>query len=354
MLERSQQSISIIVPCRNERASIGPLLSSIVTQDFAGRPWEAIVADGMSEDGTREVLKDFSRRYANIRVVDNPSKTTPAALNLAIRESKGKIIVRMDVHTIYAPDYVRQCVGTLLRTGADNVGGPALTAAKGYLQTAIAAAYHSPFACGGAKFHDPDYQGPVDTVPYGCWWKQTLLDHGGFDENLIRNQDDELNLRLVKRGGQIWQSPAIKSWYSPRANLKNLWRQYFQYGFWKVFVMRKHRLPASWRHLVPAAFALTITAVVAGSSLTAALVSPRASLKGWLLLAGIFGIYLAGCLLAAARTSKRFGWKLFPILPLIFATYHFSYGFGFLAGLLKGRPAGKSTDFNPLFTELTR
>src|SRR5262249_47627952 len=151
-----------------------------------------------------------------------------------------------------ASDYCRRCLEALRLTGADNVGGAARTKASGLRARAIAAAYHSRFSTGGAKFHDERYEGYVDTVTYGCWHKSTLERLGLFDETLARNQDDELNLRLVRAGGKIWQSAAVVSWYRPRSSISALCRQYFQYGFWKVAVIRKHVLPASWRHLAPA------------------------------------------------------------------------------------------------------
>ena len=160
----------------------------------------------------------------------------------------------MDTHTEYATDYVRKCVRTLETTKACNVGGPARTKADGLCPRAIQAAYHSRFSSGGARFHDEHYSGYVDTVPYGCWRKETLIRLGLFDEQLVRNQDDELNLRLIRDGGKIWQASDIVSWYHPRSTLSSLFRQYFQYGFWKVLVIRKHRLPASWRHLIPGIF----------------------------------------------------------------------------------------------------
>ena len=138
-------------------------------------------------------------------------------LNRAIREARGEIIIRMDAHTIYAPDYVRSCVEVLQETNADNVGGPALTRADGYIAQAIALAFHTPFASGGAKFRDPRYEGPVDTVPYGCWRKSTLERIGMFDEKLVRGQDYELNVRIVSSGGTVWQSPKIISWYSAQS-----------------------------------------------------------------------------------------------------------------------------------------
>jgi GT2 family glycosyltransferase len=191
-----------------------------------------------------------------VRTIDNPRRVVSPGLNAAIRAARGAIVIRMDAHTSYAPDYCRRCVAELERTGADNVGGPARTRTQGTRARAFAAAYHSPFST-GARFHDENYEGWIDTVPYGCWRKETLERLGLFDETLVRNQDDELNLRLIRAGGKIWQSPDIVSWYSPRATLTALFLQYFQYGFWKAAVVRKHRLPGSWRHLVPVAFVLT-------------------------------------------------------------------------------------------------
>jgi glycosyltransferase involved in cell wall biosynthesis len=326
------ESISIIIPCRNEAACIAEVLDSILAQDLEGFTWEVLIADGMSSDGTREILERYCRREPRIRVIDNPRRAVPSGLNAAIREARGEIILRMDAHTSYAPDYVRRCVETLLETGAANVGGPARTKPRGYWGRAIAAAYHSPLACGGARFHNPDYEGWADTVPYGCWRKSTLIELGLFDEALVRNQDDELNLRLCRSGGRIWQSPAIVSWYQPRDSMGRLVHQYFQYGFWKVAVIRKHRVPASWRHLVPASFVL------------AAVLLPLVSLKLW---AAMLALYLLACLAGAMLASRRHGWSLLPALPLVFFGYHFSYGSGFLTGLCRAGP-------HPIFTRVTR
>ena len=316
--------ISIVIPCRNEASEIGPVLDSILAQDFAGSDWEIIVADGMSDDGTRATLESYQRAEPRIRVIENASQAVPAGLNLAIRAARGDVVLRMDAHTSYAPDYVRRCVETLASVDAENVGGPARTRPKGYWGRAIAAAYHSRVACGGARFHDANYEGWVDTVPYGCWRKSTLLRIGLFDERLIRNQDDELNLRLLRAGGRIWQSPAIVSWYQPRSSLRNLLLQYFQYGFWKVAVIRKHRMPASWRHLVPPAF------VGANFAIPVAGLAVPPLITAW---AALLGLYLAICLFASADCARKSGWLLLPSLPLVFFAYHFSYGAGFLAGI---------------------
>ena len=157
----------------------------------------------------------------------------------------------MDVHTKYAPDYVRQCVATLEETGADNVGGPWVAEGQGLIGQAIAAAFQSPFSVGGALGHNPCYEGELDTVYLGCWRRGVFDRIGFFDEQLVRSEDDELNLRLTRACGKIWQSPRIKSWYTPRDSLKYLFRQCVQDGYWKVRVIQKHTLPASIRHLVP-------------------------------------------------------------------------------------------------------
>ena len=193
----------------------------------------------------------------------------------------------------------------------------------------------------------------MDTVPYGCWRKHTLEQIGLFDTALIRNQDDELNLRLLRAGGKIWQSRKIVSWYSPRPTIAALFHQYFQYGFWKVAVIRKHKLPGSWRHLIPAVFvASNIGAFAAFAALTMAEAkAPAYLLAGvWLALAGL---YAACSAIASVAAAKRHGWEALPYLPLVFSAYHASYGLGFLGGLLFLRRVPKNVSTS-LFTRITR
>jgi len=201
---------------------------------------------------------------------------------------------------------------------------------------AVAAAFQSPFAVGGARGHNPHHTGPVDTVYLGCWPREVFDRIGFFDEELVRNQDDEFNLRLSRAGGLIWQSPRIKSWYHPRVSLRSLWRQYAQYGYWKVRVIQKHGLPASVRHLVPAAFVLTMLTLP-----IIALVWPWA-LWIW----GGLGVLYSVCNLAASvATARRSSLTLCLVLPAVFACYHLGYGYGFLRGiwdfiLLRRTPVG--------------
>jgi hypothetical protein len=231
----------------------------------------------------------------------------------------------MDAHTVYAKDYIRQCLVVLNETGADNVGGSARTKATHYVQAAICAAYHSPFSVGGARFHDPEYEGYVDTVPYGCWRRSVFEQIGFFDEQLVRNQDDEFNLRLTRAGGKIWQSRRIRSWYHPRGSLVDLFRQYCQYGYWKVRVVQKHHLPASFRHLVPAAFVLTLMGLASASVWMPTM---------WWAFAALVSIYVVCNGVASWLAARKSGWKYLPMLPIVFATYHVSYGLGFLRGFL--------------------
>jgi glycosyltransferase involved in cell wall biosynthesis len=325
-------SVTLIVPCRNEAGTIEQCLRSAMAQQDCGADWEIIVADGLSEDGTRQILERLAAAEPRLRVIDNPKRIVSTGLNAAIRQARGEVILRLDAHTEYAPDYVRCCLEVLAQTRADNVGGPALTKTHAYLPRAIAAAYHSPFAVGGAGFHNPTREGPVDTVPYGCWRRSVFERFGCFDENLVRNQDDEHNLRIVRGGGTVWQSPRIRSWYRPRASLAALFEQYFQYGYWKVCVIRKHKLPASLRHLAPGSFLLALGLLAAASVLSVLTPLPLARAP-WLLL-WLAGLYAACVAAAALLTARQTDWKLLPVLPLVFVCYHFGYGCGFLRGML--------------------
>jgi len=314
-------SVSLIVPCRNEKHYIVQCIQSLLAQNLPVGSFEIIVADGLSNDGTREILARLAAEHACLRIVDNPGRIVSTGLNVAIRAARSRIIIRIDVHTQYAPDYVSQCVAVLQETGADSVGGPWVAQGTGYIGRAIAAAFQSPFVVGGARGHNPHHTGPVDTVYLGCWPRDVFDRIGCFDEELVRNQDDEFNLRLSRAGGLIWQSPYIKSWYHPRASLRSLWRQYAQYGYWKVRVIQKHCLPASVRHLVPAAFVFAVLTLP-----IAALFWPWA----WWIWSALGILYIAGNLVASVEIASRRGLTLFLVLPAVVAYYHFGYGYGFV------------------------
>lgn len=321
----SQPLVSIVLPCRNEQGYIQASIQSALDQDLPADELEILVADGMSTDGTREYLDRMAAAHPQIRVLDNPGRIVSTGLNTAIRAARGEFIVRMDAHTNYAPDYVRQCLEVLQETGADNVGGPMRTTARTFMEKAIRAVFHSRFAMGGARSHQPDFEGRVDTVIYGCWRKSLFERVGFFDEELVRNQDDEHNLRIVRGGGRIYQSPRIRSEYHVRGSLAALFRQYMQYGYWKVLVIKKHRLPASVRHLVPGIFVgcLVLSAAL-GFFWPSAL---------WVAL-GLGTVYLFAALILSLIVAGRSQWKLLPVLPLVVSCFHFAYGYGFLRGVL--------------------
>jgi len=325
IMDSVEPFVSIVVPCRNERDHIRSFVRTMLGQEPPDGGFELIVADGHSTDGTREILRELAAENASLRVIDNPGRIVSTGLNRAIAAATGGIIIRADVHTQYAADYVRQCVSVLQRSGADNVGGPWVAASRGFVGSAIAAGFHSRFGSGGARAHDIQYEGPVDTVYLGCWRRECLERIGGFDEELVRNQDDELNLRLARAGSTIWQSPSIKSCYQPRGSLRRLFQQYAQYGYWKVRVIQKHRLPASWRHVAPAAFVFTVL-----SLLLASIASTVAAVA----LALVLGLYLACAVAASVAAAWHTDLKLLPLLPLVFFCFHIGYGYGFLLGVL--------------------
>jgi succinoglycan biosynthesis protein ExoA len=317
-------TVSIVVPCRNEREQIENTLRAISAQEAPPGGFEVIVADGMSDDGTRDILRQLAIQDLRVRIIDNPGLIVSTGLNAAIRAARGAIIIRMDAHTEYAPNYIQQCVAVLQETGADNVGGAWIARGKGWISRAVAAAAQSPFSIGDPCGHNSDYEGIWDTVYLGCWPRQVFERIGLFDEELVRNQDDEFNLRLTRAGGKVWQSPRIRSWYRPRESLGALLRQYKQYGYWKVRVIQKHKLPASMRHLVPGCFVFSLLALPVASFWWPIVI------WSWL---GLLGIYFGCNALASFRTAIRHGWELLLLLPVVFACYHLGYGYGFLRGI---------------------
>jgi succinoglycan biosynthesis protein ExoA len=348
--------ISIVVPCRNEKRHIGAFLDSLLRQRF-DRDWEIeiLVADGMSDDGTREILRQYMLKAPSVQMIDNPGCIVSTGLNAAIAASTGEIIIRMDAHTVYARDYVRQCVSVLRETGADNVGGPWIARGIGHMGRAIAAAFQSPFCAGGGKSHDPNYEGDADTVYLGCWRRSAFERFGLFDPELVRNQDDELNFRIRRAGGRLFQSPRIQSYYTPRSSLFALFKQYLQYGFWKVAVMRKHGSVASWRHLVPALFVSSITLGLLLIALSAALGWSTLALLAGTLLGVELTFYALACLTASLPYVGTLELPALLAVPGVIAVHHISYGLGFLMGLLQRTPSGtNSPQPAKFFTALTR
>jgi len=326
--------ISVIVPCRNEIHYLVKFLDSVLAQDLdPDCQMEVLVADGMSDDGSRDLLRTYAAQSTRVRLIDNPGRIVSAGLNATIAAATGDVIVRMDVHTTYARDYIRECIRALNESGADNVGGPWAAEGHGVIGQAIAAAFQSPLCTGGGKAHDRRYEGEVDTVYLGCWPREVFERAGEFDPALIRNQDDEFNFRLRRLGGRIWQSSRIRSTYTPRGSVAALFRQYLQYGYWKVVVIRKHRALAAWRHVVPALF---VSSLIVGAALF--LIAMAAGAHGvmariGILLAAEVSAYSLVCIAASIRCGTSLNPRSRFILPAVISVYHVAYGLGFLAGL---------------------
>lgn len=319
--------ISIIIPIRNEAVSITACLDAALNQqgleEFAV---EVLVLDGMSTDSTRETVKKYQKNHSNLILIENPGKIVPIGFNLALKIAKGDYIIRIDGHTLIAPDYIINCIELLKNSRADNVGGRMNAVGQTPFGEAVALATSSPFGVGGSRFHYSEQEEYVDSVYMGAWRKDVFERIGMFDEELVRNQDDEFNYRLRKFGGKIFISPKIKSTYTVRSNPKALWRQYYQYGFWKVRVLQKHPRQMSLRQFIPPLFVAALLA----SALAALFYPPAGRLLGVVLAA-----YLLADLGASVAAARQKGWRHFARLPLVFPILHLSYGLGFLVGLVK-------------------
>ena len=241
--------VSIVVPCRNEESYISGFVESVFSQQLNGLGIQLIVADGMSTDNTRSILMLLCKQYPSLLVIDNPEKIVSTALNRAILASQSLFIVRMDVHTDYSSDYIYQSILQLRNSGASCVGGPWQACGKSLNQSAIAFAFQTRLGGGFSRTRSTNYQGPVESVYLGAWHRLYLIKIGLFDEKLVRNQDDELALRIRLKGDKIIQFPSIKSSYFPRDSFSRLFMQYYQYGFWKTRVLAKH-LKLSQRNLI--------------------------------------------------------------------------------------------------------
>ncbi len=316
--------VTIVMPVLNEEKHLRRCLQSVVHQDYPMDKLEILVVDGMSGDGSRRIVTEFAAQYPQIRLLDNPRRIIPAAMNIGIREARGEIILRVDGHCLLAPDYIRQCIRYLRETGADNVGGPAWAMGTSYIGEAIALALGSPFGHGGSPFRYSQEERYVDTVFLGAFRRELFIKVGFYDEELACGEDCELNHRIRAAGGRILLAPAIKVRYMTRDSLRELCRQYFRYGFWRMQVVRKHRRALRLRHLGTVGFVLAL--IVTG--LAGFFGRPFAYL-----LPGIVLIYLAASLLSSFLIACRSGWKYLPILPPVFACLHLSWGLGFLWGV---------------------
>ena len=323
--------VSILMPIRNERDFIERSLGAVLAQDYPTDRLEILVVDGRSEDGTREYIETVAadRPDLSIKLLDNPQKIVATALNIGTREARGEILLRIDGHCEIEGNHVQRCVELLSdsRQAPAGVGGPVESVSSTVAGAAIAAAMSSRFGVGESAFRvgvtEPRL---ADTIPFPAYPKATLVAAGPYDEELIRNQDDEYNYRIRGYGGQLLLDPDLRSRYYSRTSLGRLWRQYRQYGFWKVRVLQKHPRQMSARQFAPAA----LIAALLGGGVLALFVPPL-----WPVPLLIGGSYLAANLLASVGVALGKGIRLLPALPAAFAALHFGYGLGFLFGLFR-------------------
>ena len=316
------------MPVRNEAAFISRSLGAVLAQNYPSDRMEVLVADGMSTDKTRALIHQLQAQHPDVlvRLLDNQSGIVSTGINIALDSAQGEVIVRVDGHTVIASDYLTSCVEALQRSGVDNVGGRMNAVSESLIGLAVVLATSSRFGVGGARFHYSEREEFVDTVYMGAWPRNVFRRIGVFDEEMVRNQDDEFNYRLRARGGRILLSPQIKSHYYSRSTLWSLGRQYFEYGLWKVRVLQKHPCQMRPRHFIPA---LCVILLLLSLSLGA---------RYWFaeyLGVATAAVYLTASVAASLFILRRNNWWSFPFVPFAFATMHFAYGVGFLLGLVR-------------------
>jgi glycosyltransferase involved in cell wall biosynthesis len=317
-----QPRVTIAMPAYNEEHYIEACIASVRAQDYPRDLIEILVADGRSTDRTREILARLAAADPRIHVVDNPARIQAAGLGLMVKQATGDVIVRMDVHAEYASDYVRRCVETLQKTGADNVGGAQRAKAKTFFQKALCAALASPLGVGGARYRSADAEGFVDTVFLGTFRRKVFETVGLWDPGAITNEDAELNQRILESGGQIYLSRDIVVHYFPRDSFKTLAKQYYKYGRGRARTLLKLRRVPTVRPFLP--FLMT-----AGAA-TLLAVPPL-----WPLAPAAFATYALATGAEAVRVGAKLGPAAIPLVWAMFPTLHFSHAVGVATGLIQ-------------------
>jgi glycosyltransferase involved in cell wall biosynthesis len=322
--------VSVIIPVYNEERFISDCLQSIISQDYRQNELEVICVDGMSTDNTRRLILDFAERYHYIKLLENPNRIVSHALNAGIKASSGDVIIRIDAHCVYPVNYVSALVEKLAVLKADNVGGVlnTLPACMSATCRAIAIASSNLFGVGNSLHKTGTSQIiQTDTVPFGCFRRDIFDRLGYFDTDLIRNQDDEFNARIIKNGGKIFLIPEVVINYYARDKLLKMSAMYYQYGLFKPLVNLKVGSPATMRQLIPPLFALGI---VSGAIL--GIVFPAILIVYF----SVLFIYVMISLAVSFREALKYrSAVLFFLLPLVFLLIHLSYGWGYINGIFK-------------------
>jgi len=322
--------VSVIVPCFNEQSTIRLLLEALLEQTYPRAEMEVIVADGLSTDGTRDVITAFQKDFPDlcVRVVENANRSIPSALNRAIESARGEIILRLDGHSKPYPDYVTNCVSAHGAGLGANVGGvwEIRPGAETWIAKSIAVAAAHPLGVGDALYRHTKQAAEVDTVPFGSFRRTLVEQIGFFDESLLTNEDYEFNARVRKSGGKVWLDPSIRSIYFARSTLLELIRQYWRYGFWKWRMLRRYPDTLRWRQALPPLFVLSLVIFAVLSMFI-----PFARI----LLAGELFFYFSIMILAGfhAAFQQRKAHVIWG-LPLAISAMHMSWGSGLLWSIL--------------------
>lgn len=322
--------LSVICPIYNEEKYIAQCIESLLLQDYSKDDLEILFVDGMSTDKTREIISKYTSQYSFIKMIDNPKKIVPYAMNTGILASKGEIIIRLDGHVEYPTNYFSALVKNLKELDADNVGAlcETLPCGPSSKELSIAEALSSSFGMGNSYFRiGCDKVKQVDTVPFGCFKREVFDKVGLYDLELIRNQDDELNGRIIKNGGKIYLIPSVVTKYFARDKISKVRRMFYQYGLYKPLVNKKLGTPATVRQFFPLVFVLGL---IIGAIL---------SCLNWVIAAMYFTVIMLYLFLAyyftfksVKKTNKI---SLFIYQPLTYLTIHLSYGWGYLVGIYK-------------------
>ena len=313
-------TVTIVMPAYNEEHYIEACIASVQAQDYPSELIEVLVADGQSIDKTRDILARIGHTDPRIKIIDNPERLQAAGLGKMVKAAQGDVIVRMDVHCEYAPDYVRKCVEALEATGADNVGGAQRAKAKTLFQRALCAALTSPLGVGGARYRSADAEGYVDTVFLGAFRRKVFETVGLWDPKAITNEDTELNQRILESGGKIYLSREIVAHYYPREALRALAKQYFKYGRGRARTLLKLGKFTNIRPVIPFFMVSSGAALIAMPLL-------------WPLAPAAFATYALATGAEAVRVGRSVGAQVIPTVWSIFPVLHVSHGVGFAAGL---------------------
>ena len=322
--------LSVICPVYNEEKYISQCIESLLQQDYPKDDLEILFVDGMSNDKTREIIASYTHKYPFIKMLDNPKTIVPYAMNAGIKASKGEIIIRLDGHVEYPTNYFSALVKNLTELDADNVGAvcETLPCGSSSKELAIAEALCSSFGMGNSYFRiGCNEVRRVDTVPFGCFKREVFDKVGLYDNELIRNQDDELNGRIIKNGGKIYLIPSIVTKYYARDKISKVSKMFYQYGLYKPLVNKKLGSPTTIRQFFPLAFVLGLF-IGAGLSCISFIVA--------LLYATVLLLYLfLACSFTFKSIVKTGSWGLILYQPFIYFTIHVSYGWGYLIGIFK-------------------